>query len=252
MESELFGHLKGAFTGADKRRRGKIELAHTGTLFLDEIGAMSLSVQTKILRVIEFKEFERLGGENSLQSDFRVIVASNADLMEAVKNKEFREDLFYRLNVAAIRIPPLRERRADIPLLVEHFLQGYYHRTGRKIERVADDAMNHLISYNWPGNVRQLRNVIENALVMGEGEVLTFNQLRGNIVSDESDNGRAYTVRVKHPVSLEQALNDFEALLVRDTLEKCSWDRQRAADSLGVHLNTIKNKIAKYAIVKPR
>jgi DNA-binding NtrC family response regulator len=252
LESELFGHEKGAFTGADKRRRGKIELAHTGTLFLDEIGSMSLSVQAKILRVIEFKEFERLGAENTLRSDFRVVAASNADLTEAIENKEFREDLFYRLNVAAIRIPPLRERRGDIPPLVEHFLQGYYRRTGRKIERVADDAMNHLISYDWPGNVRQLQNVIENALVMGDGEVLNSDLLRGNIVSDKSDEGRVYTVRVKHSGSLVQVLGDFEAMLIRDALERCSWDRQRAAGSLGVHLNTVKNKIAKYAIAKPR
>ncbi len=161
LESELFGHEKGAFTGAEKRRRGRIELAHTGSLFLDEIGSMSLAMQAKLLRVIEFKEFERLGGENTLRSDFRVISASNADMKEAVATHEFREDLYYRLNVASICIPPLRERRSDIPLLVEHFLVRYYRKTGRQVRGLTDSAMNRLIAYGWPGNVRQLQNVLD-------------------------------------------------------------------------------------------
>ena len=253
LDSELFGHEKGAFTGADRRRRGKIELAHTGTLFLDEIGSMSLATQAKLLRVIEFKEFERLGGESALRSDFRVVAASNANLEEAVKDNRFREDLFYRLNVAHITIPPLRERRSDIPLLVEHILEEHYRKTGIQVKNPTDRAMNQLISYDWPGNVRQLRNVLENALVMEDGETLSgshFPGASGRALKDDPKEARV--VEYDASASLSEAVDAFESMLVREALEKCAWDRKKAAELLGVHLNTVKNKIAKYNISKPR
>jgi len=251
LESELFGHERGAFTGAEKRRRGKIELAHTGTLFLDEIGSMSLAMQAKVLRVIELKEFERLGGETTVRSDFRVIAASNINLEEAVKAQKFREDLYYRLNVASIHIAPLRERRSDIPLLLNHFLECYYHKTGRFSKGFTDEAMNYLISYDWPGNVRQLQNVIEMALIMEDGIIASSKYFPDAIVSNNSSDEDVYTVRAKRTAPLGEATGVFESMLIRKALDKCSWDRQKAADLLNVHLNTLKNKIAKYGISKP-
>ncbi len=253
LDSELFGHEKGAFTGADRRRRGKIELAHTGTLFLDEIGSMTLATQAKLLRVVEFKEFERLGGENTLRSDFRVVAASNADLEEAVRKNTFREDLYYRLNVAHTTIPPLRERRSDIPLLVEHFLRRYHRKTGRHVKGPGDQAMNQLISYAWPGNVRQLQNVLENALVMNGEGAISGRHFPGASSHEPADGNReTRVVEFDDSASLNEVVGVFESMLVREALEKCAWDRKKAADMLGVHLNTIKNKIAKYSISKPR
>jgi DNA-binding NtrC family response regulator len=252
LDSELFGHEKGAFTGADHRRRGKIELAHTGTLFLDEIGSMSLATQAKLLRVIEFKEFERLGGEATLRSDFRIVAASNADLEAAIGDKRFRKDLYYRLNVAHKTIPPLRERRSDIPLLVEHFLKRHNRKTGMQMRNLTDQAMNQLISYDWPGNVRQLQNVLENALVMEDTETLSGSHFPGPpdlVPGDDSKETRV--VEFDASASLDKAVGAFEAVLVREALEKCAWDRKKAAELLGVHLNTVKNKIAKYGISKP-
>lgn len=251
LESELFGHEKGAFTGAEKRRRGKIELAHTGTLFLDEIGSMSLATQAKVLRVIELKEFERLGGENTVRSDFRVIAASNMNLEEAVKAQKFREDLYYRLNVASIHIAPLRDRCLDIPLLVNHFLECLYHKTGRLSKGFTNEAMNYLISYDWPGNVRQLQNVIEMALIMEDELIVSSKYFPDTIVSSNSSDEDVHTVGTKSSASLGEAVDTFESMLIRKALDKCSWDRQKAADFLNVHLNTLKNKIVKYGISKP-
>jgi DNA-binding NtrC family response regulator len=253
LDSELFGHEKGAFTGAERRRRGKIELAHTGTLFLDEIGSMSLPTQAKLLRVIELKEFERLGGERTLRSDFRVVAASNADLEAAMKDKKFRTDLYYRLNVAHTTIPSLRERRSDIPLLVEHFLKRHNRKTGMQMKSVTDQAMNQLISFDWPGNVRQLQNVLENALVMEDGETLSGSHFPGASEGKQGEDSReTRVVEFDASASLNEAVGAFEAVLVREALEKCAWDRKKAAELLGVHLNTVKNKIAKYNISKPR
>jgi transcriptional regulator with PAS, ATPase and Fis domain len=214
---------------------------------------MSLATQAKLLRVLEYKEFERLGGESTVHSDFRIIIASNTDLEKAVKNGTFREDLYYRLKVTGITIPPLRERRSDIPLLVEHFLKKYYLKTGRLVERVTDQAMNQLISFDWPGNIRQLQNVLENALVMERSNILSSKYLPGTLNSD-TDNCKQEK-RIIHydtSASLNEIVGSFEAVIVREALEKCAWDRQRAAKLLGVHLNTVKNKISKHSISKPK
>ena len=249
LESELFGHEKGAFTGAEKKRRGKIELANSGTLFLDEISSMELGVQAKLLRVIEFKEFERLGAEVALKSDFRLISASNTSLGEETKVDNFREDLFYRLNVTSIEIPPLRKRRSDIAFLIEHFLNRYYKKTGKLIKGISDSAMNKLISYEWPGNVRQLQNVLENAIIMEDKEILSEKYLIGSQLIEK--NNEPKTAKEENS-QLQDAIGVFEARLVKNALEKCSWNKQKAADFLGVHINTLKNKMSKYSISAPR
>ena len=173
LESELFGHEKGAFTGAVNLKIGRIELADKGTLFLDEIGEMPPELQPKLLRVLQDREFERLGGIRTLHVDVRIISATNRDLRQDIVDKKFREDLFYRLNVFPIEMPPLRDRRDDIPMLVQHFVRKHAARMGRRIEAIPDDAMRILRSWNWPGNVRELENVIERMVIMSKGPILS-------------------------------------------------------------------------------
>jgi two-component system response regulator AtoC len=177
LESELFGHEKGAFTSALTQRKGRFELANKGTLFLDEVGEISPNTQKKLLRVLQEREFERVGGSTTIKVDVRVIAATNADLQESVAKKEFREDLFYRLNVINIRMPPLRDRREDIPLLVQHFLSKYRLTPNSPPARITEDAIRALHAYHWPGNVRQLENVIQRAVVMSQGDIITRQHL---------------------------------------------------------------------------
>jgi formate hydrogenlyase transcriptional activator len=172
LESEMFGHEKGAFTGAVGQRIGRFELAHGGTIFLDEIGEIPLELQPKLLRVLQEREFERLGSSRTLRSDARLIAATNCDLQGMVDEKKFRADLFYRLNVFPVFIPPLRERQQDIPMLVSHFTQLFAHRVNKKIETVSTETMNALVGYSWPGNIRELQNVIERAVLLSNGPVL--------------------------------------------------------------------------------
>jgi formate hydrogenlyase transcriptional activator len=172
LESEMFGHEKGAFTGAVGQRIGRFELAHGGTIFLDEIGEIPLELQPKLLRVLQEREFERLGSSRTLRSDARLIAATNCDLQGMVDEKKFRADLYYRLNVFPVFIPPLRERQQDIPMLVSHFTQLFAHRVNKKIETVSTETMNALVGYSWPGNIRELQNVIERAVLLSNGPVL--------------------------------------------------------------------------------
>jgi len=172
LESEMFGHEKGAFTGAVAQRIGRFELAHGGTIFLDEIGEIPLELQPKLLRVLQEREFERLGSSRTLHTDARLIAATNCDLQGMVDEKKFRADLFYRLNVFPLFIPPLRERQDDIPMLVGHFAQLFAHRVNKKIETVSTETMNALVRYSWPGNIRELQNVIERAVLVSNGPVL--------------------------------------------------------------------------------
>ncbi|HJW13803.1 MAG TPA: sigma-54 dependent transcriptional regulator [Thermoanaerobaculia bacterium] len=235
LESELFGHERGAFTGAQYRRKGKLEMADGGTLFLDEIGTISLPMQVNLLRVLETKEFTRLGGTKPVRVDFRVICATNQDLERQMKEGSFREDLYFRLNVVAISIPPLRERREDIPLLAHHLLEKYSQEMNRPFTGFEPAAMDLLVRHDWPGNVRELANAVERALVVG----------------------RPPTVRVEDlPVRLNEAndapagdsLADVEKAQIRLILERTGGNVTRAADVLGIDRVTLYNKIKKYSL----
>ena len=233
LESELFGHEKGAFTGAMFNRKGRFEMADGGTIFLDEIATISGKMQIELLRVLETKSFMRVGGNKEIKSDFRVICATNRDLKKLVENGRFREDLYYRLNVVNIQIPPLRERQEDIPLLVEHFIDKYC--TSMSRDRISIDpaALKRLESYDYPGNVRELENIIERALVVGNGKEITVKDLP--LGKDSVDT---------HYESLE----DLEKKYILEILEKYDWNISRSARALKVDRVTLYNKIKKYKL----
>ncbi len=239
LESELFGHEKGAFTGATEKMIGKFEAANEGTIFLDEIGEMPLSTQSKFLRVLEGHPFERLGGNNKVQVDVRVVAATNAALENAVKAGEFRKDLFYRLQVVEIRVPPLRERLSDIPLLAEHFLKRFVNETGRKIKGFTDAAIEKLQGYHWPGNVRELRNVIERAVALSTGPVLDAPDIW---LSSLDVGGSGVHPSIFQPVSLEEV----EKKQILATLNHTDWNKSRTAEILGIERSTLDRKIKAY------
>jgi DNA-binding NtrC family response regulator len=245
LESELFGHEKGAFTGATKQRRGRFELADGGTLFLDEIGNTSAEMQARILRVLETGRFERVGGEETISSDFRLLSATNANLEAAVRDGRFREDLYYRLRVVPIRIPPLRDRPEDILPLAEHFLAHQRARTGRHIRGFADEATALLRSWRWPGNVRELRNIVEMAVALTEGEWVTSSHFPMNILTQMPDEA---TAAGEAQNLLEWRVQQFEKQLVARELRRHDWNQAATAESLGCHRNTILNKIQKYGL----
>jgi two-component system, NtrC family, response regulator AtoC len=233
LESELFGHEKGAFTGAAFNRKGRFEMADGGTIFLDEIGTISSKMQVELLRVLESKTFVRVGGNKEISSDFRVICATNRDLKEMVKSGTFREDLYYRLNVVNIRIPPLRERPGDIPMLVKHFIGKYCTSMSRDMISIESAAMKHLESFEYPGNVRELENMIERAIVVGNGKVITLKDLpMGREVISSSI----------------ESLDDLEKKHILKILEKYSWNISRSAKALSVDRATLYNKIKKYKL----
>ncbi len=235
LESELFGHEKGAFTGAQYRRKGRLEMANGGTLFLDEIGTIGLKTQVDLLRVLETKEFTRLGGQKPIQVDFRVVCATNQNLEKLVEEERFREDLYYRINVVSVHIPPLRERREDIPLLAEHFLRKYALRMNRPYEDIAPEAMDVLLRYDWPGNVRELANAIERALVVGKPPVVR----PGDLQMLRPPNGAP-------PAG--EALAVVEREHVARVLERHGWNITHAAEALGIDRVTLYNKIKKYGL----
>ena len=232
LESELFGHEKGAFTGADSRKRGKLELAKDGTLFLDEIGDISMKLQQDLLRVLEQKEFLRVGGTEIVTIDSRVIAATNRDLRKAIDEGKFRDDLYYRLNVISIRIPPLRDRKEDIPLLVEHFVDRFNIEMGKAIEGVTEPAMRRLMDHPWPGNARELRNIIERAMVVARGRTI-----------GESDLDLQAAVR---SVGTGRSLEEIEVEHIRQVLINNNWNIQRSANVLGIDRATLYNKIRKH------
>jgi DNA-binding NtrC family response regulator len=240
LESELFGHEKGAFTGAIARKRGRFELAHMGTLFLDEIGEINPTVQIKLLRVLEEKRFERVGGEETVEVDVRLIAATNRDLPAAIAKGSFREDLFYRLNVVNIHIPPLRDRKDDIPLLMAAFLREFSQENGRPIEGIEPKARRALVNYSWPGNVRQLRNSIESAVVLCKGNVITLEDLPPGIRGEQG--GEA--VRLAVGATLAEA----EKELIRSTLAREGGNKSRAAEVLGIGRKTLHRKLQEYGI----
>ncbi len=240
LESELFGHEKGAFTGAQERRRGRFELADGGTLFLDEIGEIDPALQVKILRVLEERKFERVGGSETIHVDVRLVAATNRDLKKMVEEGTFREDLFYRLFVVNLTLPPLRDREGDIVLLAQHYLKALATEHGKKVSGITPDAMDLLTAYPWPGNVRELRNVIERMVVLGTGEKLTVRDLPSTF---RLAAGRAESAA--HPGS---ALRDAERHLIEEALRKNKGSRTRAAKDLGISRRTLHRKINEFGL----
>jgi formate hydrogenlyase transcriptional activator len=246
VESELFGHEKGAFTGAIARRIGRFELADGGTIFLDEIGEIPLEVQVKLLRVLQEKEFDRVGGGKSpISVDVRVIAATNRDLLSAVREKKFREDLYYRLNVFPLRLPPLRKRKADIPLLAHFLVKKYATSVGKSIERISAEALGRLDAYDWPGNVRELENVIERAVILSPGPVLDIDP----DVFVPRAVGSQSAVEQSSP-----SLEEVERAHIRKVLEETSWiidGPKGGARVLGLHPNTLRSRLKKLGIARP-
>ncbi len=228
LESELFGHEKGAFTGAHQLKKGKLELAHGGTVFFDEIGDLALELQTKLLRVLQEREFERVGGTTPISVDLRIIAATNRDLEAAVKSGTFRQDLYHRLNVIALTLPPLRERKEDISALASYFLERFAAETKKNFSVIADEAREKLIAYDWPGNIRELANVIERAVVLGEGPQLTLHHLPARVLG-------AQPAAPLTEASYHEALNSYRRELIVRALAEAQGSRSAAAKALGMH-----------------
>ena len=246
LESELFGHEKGSFTGALAQRKGRFEMANKGTIFLDEVGEMTLSTQKKLLRVLQEREFERVGGSVSVKIDTRVISATNKILSEEIENGRFREDLYYRLNVISIYLPPLRDRRDDIPLLAEHFLHKHRYLPGFGPSRISQGAMRSLMEYDWPGNVRELENMIERATVLSQGNVITEEHIRFS----GADNRRFIDIgqRLRKGTTLRELLNDVERQALSESLTATDGDRVEAATMLGLELSDFRTRLGEYGL----
>ncbi len=247
LESEIFGHERGAFTGADKKRLGKFELANKGTLFLDEIGEMDLDVQAKLLRVIQQQEFERLGGNETIKVNVRIICATNVDLRESVKRGKFREDLFYRLNVISIFTPPLRKHKQDIPLLVKYFLKNISKKFELEDVKITPSVLDAFMKYDWPGNVRELENTLERMVLLSDSQFLRvqnlpeyLQELAPNEIK-QIKNNNILDVTKKH-------LGQIEKEVILQALEKASWNRTDASKILGITRRTLYNKIKKYEL----
>jgi DNA-binding NtrC family response regulator len=250
LESELFGHEKGAFTGAISTRIGRFELANNGTLFLDEIGELAPSLQVKLLRVLQEREFERVGGIKTLRVDVRIIAATNRNLEKAVEDGTFREDLYYRLNVIPLRLPPLRKMREDIPLMVEHFITQMSRRKGKEAPTISDEAMQCLSSYKWPGNVRELENLVERMLILKEGEVVSPDDLPERLIDKQQAQRVANAVQVlsRDGVDLNMMLDDIENNMIVQALELSKGVKSKAAGLLGLNRTTLIEKMKKKAI----
>jgi len=244
LESEIFGHEKGAFTGAMERRQGVFELADRGTIFLDEIAEMTPPTQVKLLRVLQERRFRRLGGRVETPVDVRVIAATNQDPMQAVRDGKLREDLYYRLNVFAIALPPLRDRKEDLPLLTQAFIAEFADRNGKAVKAISGDAMRKLEQYHWPGNVRELRNVIERATILAEGEFVEVKHLPPLGVMPVAPSGGGMTL--EPGITVEEA----ERRLIVLTLEHTRDNKTRAAEILGISLKTLHNKLNRLGLRK--
>ncbi|MDA8124204.1 MAG: sigma-54 dependent transcriptional regulator [Deltaproteobacteria bacterium] len=243
LESELFGHEKGAFTGAVARREGRFQMAHGGTIFLDEVGEMSQATQTKLLRVLQEREFEPLGGARTIQVDIRVIAATNRDLEAQVKKGRFREDLYYRLNVVPLTVPPLRERREDIPLLADHFLSLFREKNRKTIKALSGKALDLLVRYDWPGNVRELENCIERAVILARDEVVLPADLPSQVfMQPQEPGGTALSL------AYGTTLDEMEKALIVKTLGETGGNRTRTAEILGINRRTLQNKLKQYAL----
>ncbi len=249
LESELFGHTRGSFTGAVADAPGKFKVAHRGSIFLDEISNSTPILQMKLLRILQDKEFEPVGGHTTVKVDVRVILATNTDLATEVKEGRFREDLYYRINVVSIHLPPLRERISDIPLLAEHFLRKYTKENEKHIESIADETLELLSRHSWPGNVRELENVVERAVVLTRNSVLTPQDLPPTLIGDGVELGE-FIPTSNEIVPLKQALEDPECRIIEKALTKLSGSRQKTAEALDINRTTLFNKMKKYALLE--
>jgi len=249
LESELFGHEKGAFTGAYKSKKGKFEIAHMGSLFLDEIGELPLGVQAKLLRVLQDGSFTHVGGIENIEVDVRLIAATNKDLEKELEAQKFREDLYYRLNVIPIFIPPLRERPEDIGPLIDHFVKVYSEKNKRGIKGIIPEARDLLISYHWPGNVRELENALENAIVMAEEDYIQVSDLPNYLqskISSSPESPLVKVIREKKDLGFRDQLDVCEREIIRQALIESNGNKTHAAKKLGFSLRTLRNKVQKY------
>jgi len=251
LESELFGHEKGAFTGADRRKEGRFFQAHGGSLFLDEVSEMPLTMQVKLLRVLQEREFSRVGGENSIQVDVRMIAATNKDLPELIANGKFREDLYYRLNVVGLAISPLKDRQDDIPLLAQHFLEVFAKRNHKSIRGYTPGAMDHLIRHSWPGNVRELMNAVERAVVLSQSNFLS--EIDFAIIPAASENQQDPATGGANPPTAPDGatpLEEVERATILNTLEASGGNKSEAARRLGITRKTLHKKLKSYGVMK--
>jgi len=244
LESELFGHEKGAFTGAVRQKAGRFEQADGGTVFLDEIGEISPTAQIKLLRILQSRRFERVGGEKTLTANTRILAATNKDLQLEVKTGSFREDLFYRLNVIPIQVPPLRNRRNDVPLLARYFLEKFADEQNKAVERFSPEAMRLLLDYDWPGNVRELENSVEHATVIVKGKYVEVSELP--VVIQQSKARVSKNDKGSHRSIVENEIN-----LLKEVLAECNWNKKETAAKLGISRSTLYEKLKKYNITKP-
>lgn len=247
LEAELFGHERGAFTGAIRQRKGRFEIAGGGTLFLDEIGDISPMVQVKLLRVLQEREFERVGGNETLSADVRLICATQKDLKREVEKGNFREDLYYRLNVVPVRIPPLRERREDIPLLANHFIERFSQKMKKEISGLSEEAESLLLSYSYPGNIRELENMLERAIALIKGKVIQAQDLPDEVCGEPSSS-RLLCEKIRGTKPLAQALSLFEKEYIQSVLEKTKGKKGQAAEVLGISRKTLWEKIKELGI----
>jgi len=249
LESELFGHEKGAFTGAERRKEGRFFQAHKGSLFLDEVSEMSLPMQVKLLRVLQEREFTRVGGEQTIRVEVRLVAATNKDLVEQIKRGLFREDLYYRLNVVGLQMPPLRQRKDDIPLLAQHFLETLSARNRKRIKGFTPGAMQRLIKYDWPGNVRELMNAVERAVVLSRSEYLSdedFPTIQSLEANDAEASPPSDVIHIDGDVSLEEV----ERETILKTLAAAGGNKSEAARRLGITRKTLHKKLKAYGVMR--
>jgi two-component system, NtrC family, response regulator PilR len=247
LESELFGHMKGSFTGAIANKRGLLEMAESGTLFMDEVGELPLALQVKLLRVIQEREFKRVGGTEDIKVDVRIISASNQDLQQKVAQGGFREDLFYRLNVIQIKIPPLRERKEDIPLLVNHFVRKYSAETGKEIEGVSPEALELLLGYSFPGNVRELENIIERSITLETSSMIADRHIRSYLNERMISKSMPPSLEIpEEGIDLNKVVEDLEKAFILKALEQTEGVKKKAAEILGMNFRAMRYKLAKY------
>lgn len=246
IESELFGHEKGAFTGATSKKRGKFDLAHEGTIFLDEVADMSLKAQAKILRILQEKKFERVGGNTFIMTDVRVLAATNKDLEKEMETGRFRQDLFYRLNVIPLHLPPLRDRKEDIALLIECFLRDFAAKEGESAKRLSEDAIDALKQHNWPGNVRELKNIIERLVIMTPSDVITAKDIP--LLSAGIEKAKEGPAMPVFPESYREAKIDFERQYLLKKLKEFDWNISRTAEAIGLERSNLHRKIKSYGI----
>ena len=245
LESELFGHEKGAFTGAHKSRVGRFEMANCGTIFLDEIGEMSPSLQVKLLRVLQEQKFERVGGTKTIHVDLRIVAATNKNLTAAINKEKFREDLYYRLNVIPIKVPGLKQRKSDIPLLIDHFLKKFQKGRKKKITKFSPEVMDAMYAYDWPGNVRELENVVKRFTILCENSVVIFDDLPESIRESSQSIQPVKEVILEKDLNLNEAVQSYEKRIILEALEQSSWVKSKAAKLLNINRTTLVAKIKK-------